>query len=210
MTETNAHLHTPLLLRHRGFLGLTLTQFFETLNDNTFKVFVTLWALDHSGWPENRVTALGGAMFVLPFLMFSALAGSLADRWSKRRVALWVKAAEVSIMVVASFFLRDAHLGPLLGLVFLLGLHSAFFAPAKYGLLPEILPPKDLSNGNGIVQSTTFLAIILGTPLGIALLHRVGDHPGAAGPLFVVLAVAGLLSSFLIDRVPPRRPPHAP
>lgn len=206
MTEPVHRFQKPLLIRHRGFLGLTLAQFFETLNDNIFKVFVTLWALHHSGWPENRVTALGGAMFVLPFLMFSALAGSLADRWSKRHVALWVKGAEVAIMAVACFFLREAHLGPLLGLVFLLGLHSAFFAPAKYGLLPEILSPKDLSNGNGIIQSTTFLAILLGTPLAIALLQWVGDRPGTAGPLFVGLAVAGGLSTLLIDRVPPAAP----
>ncbi len=193
----------PLLLRHRGFLALTAAQFFQTLNDSAVKMFITLWALDHSGVPENRVTAFVGGVFVLPFLLFSSAAGQWADRVSKRNMTVAVKAAEILIVVLAGAALLRPGFPALLGVVFLMGLHSAVFAPAKYGLLPEMLAERDLSNGNGIVQVTTFLGIIAGTPLAVALLERSGDRLAAAAPAFLAVALAGWAASLFIDRVAP-------
>ena len=193
----------PLLLRHRGFLALTLAQFFETLNDSAFKTLVTFWALAKFGAEQGgRGAALVSGLFILPFLLFSTYAGRLADARPKRSVAIAMKVYEIAIMALGGWALRANSFVGLLGVVFLSGLHSTFFGPAKYGLLPEILEPRDLSNGNGIVQLTSFLAIIAGTPLAARLMKDGDALAGPAGGIFMAVALAGFLASLMIPRTP--------
>jgi acyl-[acyl-carrier-protein]-phospholipid O-acyltransferase/long-chain-fatty-acid--[acyl-carrier-protein] ligase len=151
----------------------------------------------------GRDVALAGALFGAPFLLFSAYAGALADRISKRTLALACKVAEILVMAFGTAALAMGYKPALFALLFLMGLHSAFFAPAKYGILPEILEEKTLSWGNGLLQLFTFLAIIVGTVLGGLLLDFTRPHLALAGAIFLAIAGLGLGSSFFIPHVPP-------
>ena len=137
----------------KGFWSLFLTQFQGAFNDNAFKFIVIFMVLGKAA--ADEWAPLIGFVFALPFILFSAFAGQLATRFSKRRVAVGTKYAEVLIMLLATiglFFKSDTML---IIVVFLLSTQSAFFGPSKYGLLPELLPEKRLSWGNGIIQFGT-------------------------------------------------------
>jgi acyl-[acyl-carrier-protein]-phospholipid O-acyltransferase / long-chain-fatty-acid--[acyl-carrier-protein] ligase len=194
----------PLLLRNKGFLALAVAQFLGALNDNAFKVLVTLLLAGWAPRPElaGRYVSAAGAIFVIPFLLFSTHAGFLSDRFSKMRVALWAKALEIMVMALSfwAFYARSEIF--LAGVLFLMGLQSALFGPAKYGILPEMLEDKDLSNGNGILQMSTFLAILGGTLLAGPLLEKTRDQLHLASLVFVGLAALGTLSAFFITPVP--------
>ena len=157
----------------KGFWSLFLTQFQGAFNDNAFKFIVIFMVLGKAA--ADEWAPLIGFVFALPFILFSAFAGQLATRFSKRQVAVWTKYAEVLIMILATiglFFKSDTML---IIVVFLLSTQSAFFGPSKYGLLPELLPEKRLSWGNGIIQFGTTIAIIIGTVLAGILF--VGPDP---------------------------------
>src|SRR2546422_5048768 len=159
------------LLKNRGFFCFFCTQFLGAFNDNFYKIIVTLVALDLPATASgaNPYIPLIGGLFILPFLLFSGYAGYLADIHSKRTILVGVKIFEIFAMSLGlvAFFLD--RMEPMLAVVFLMGLHSTFFSPAKYGILPEMLPDKDLARGNGLLEMSTFLAIILGTSLGGAI-----------------------------------------
>ncbi len=194
----------PLLLRHKGFLGLIVTQFLGAMNDNAFKIMLTLYLADLVVKPElgSRYVSLASALFIIPFLLFSTHAGYLADKLSKRTVAIGSKAGEVLIMVLGFFALYSQNLWFLMGVLFLMALQSTFFGPAKYGILPEMLEERDLSNGNGQIQLFTFAAIILGTVLGGLMLNMTKPHVHWASLVYVLMGLLGLASSFFITRVP--------
>ena len=153
--------------------------------------------------------ALVGALFSLPFILFSMAGGYLADRFSKRTITIGVKVFEIAVMLLAVVGLAGPRWPVLLACVFLMGTHSAFFGPSKYGLLPELLPEKRLSWGNGMLELGTFLAIILGTIGGGWLFEGFKGAQGWAGLVLVGLAVVGLCTSLGITgcrrRIPPRR-----
>ncbi len=192
------------ILKNKGFLALTITQFFGALNDNAFKMIITLLALEltQNQQAASRYVSLASLIFVIPFLLFSTFAGSLADRVSKRNVAIGVKILEVLVMLGGVWALSFKNMDVLLVLLFFMALHSTFFAPAKYGLLPELMEDKDLSHANGIINLTTFLAIILGTILGGSLLKATKPDVYRSGFVFVGMALLGLLSSVFVTRVP--------
>ena len=159
-----AHSTTDLrILKSIGFRAFLATQFLGAFNDNLFKLLLVCFAMNLlSREQQNNYIPLATALFTLPYILFSSYAGFLADRFSKRAVMIATKAAEIAIMGCGYYFFRVHATTPLLLVLFAMGAQSAFFGPAKYGFLPEVLPANALSRGNGAVQLFTFLAIILG------------------------------------------------
>jgi acyl-[acyl-carrier-protein]-phospholipid O-acyltransferase / long-chain-fatty-acid--[acyl-carrier-protein] ligase len=192
----------------RGFWSLFVTQFQGAFSDNVLKSLVVfmLVAMDLTLAEKHRISELVGALFALPFILFSMAGGFLADRFSKRTISIGVKVFEILVMVLALAGLIGGRMLILLSCVFLMGVHSAFFGPSKYGLLPELLPEKKLSWGNGLLELGTYTAIILGTvTAGFMAEHFRGNH-GRSGAVLIVLAVIGLATSLGITRVPAADP----
>ncbi len=192
----------------QGFLSLMFTQFQGAFSDNALKWLVTflVFSLNLPKAEQDSIVSLAGALFAVPFLLFSMWGGWLADRCSKRSVMMGVKAAEIGIMLFAALALARGSLALQLTAICLMGAHSAFFAPAKYGILPEVLPATRLSWGNGILELLTFVAIILGTVTGGWLAEALSGRQMISGFLLAGLAVVGLVASRGIQRVPPADP----
>jgi acyl-[acyl-carrier-protein]-phospholipid O-acyltransferase/long-chain-fatty-acid--[acyl-carrier-protein] ligase len=208
----------PPLGRDPSFWGLTATQFLGAFNDNLYKQLVLLICLDYVALRQldsDPYQSIAQGMFSLPFVLLSGFAGWLSDRYSKRSIVVWSKVGEIIVMGagLAVFALcdfgTDAYLIGLMAVLFLMGAQSAFFGPAKYGILPEMLRDGDLPLANGLVQMTTFLAIIFGTALCGLLKQELG---GTAATLWqvsaacVLVAVIGTLTSLVIRRTPVAAP----
>jgi acyl-[acyl-carrier-protein]-phospholipid O-acyltransferase/long-chain-fatty-acid--[acyl-carrier-protein] ligase len=199
-----------------GFWPLIVTQFQGAFSDNVVKnlvVFVALFAAGGGALTAAEKHAFGewiGALFALPFILFSVAGGFLADRFSKRSVMLGVKVFELGIMAVvfAGLWTMDKKL--LLASVFLMGTHSAIFGPAKYGSLPELLPDKKLSWGNGVLELGTFMAIILGTVAAAFMASIMNTSREVSqlwpGMFLLALAVIGLAACRHIAKVPAANP----
>jgi len=197
-------------LRSFGFQSYLCTQFLGAFNDNLIKLIVIFTALEVFPSEGSRHASLASLLFLLPFLLFSGWAGLLADRHSKRSVMVSMKVLEVAVMGLAFFFLAGRNLPGLYLVLFLMGIHSTFFGPSKYGILPEILPDKELSRANGFLEMTTFMAIVLGTSLGGFLFARWHDQPHLLGGVLLGIALVGLVASRGIPRVPAAKGPLAP
>ena len=159
-------------MKHRklnsSFKLLLGAQFLGAFNDNVFKIIICLLGIQLiSGQREAAAfVSIVGALFVIPFIVFSPLAGYLADRYRKRNVIVIMKAVELLIMVLGLYALMANNLVVLCVILFLMASQSAFFSPAKYGILPELLSEGQISRGNGYLQMFTFSAIILGSAFG--------------------------------------------
>src|SRR5882724_6272100 len=192
----------------RGFWSLIVTQFQGAFSDNVLKNLVVFMMLGEglSLAEGHRMGELVTALFSLPFIVFSMAGGFLADRLSKRTVMIGVKVFEVGVMlfVLAGFALHKPPM--LLAGIFLMGTHSAFFGPSKYGSLPELLPERRLSWGNGILELGTFTAIILGTVAAAAMDKAFAGRQIWSGAVLIGLALAGLGASLGITRVPAADP----
>ena len=196
------------LLAQRRFGPFFATQFLGALNDNVFKNALVLLVAFHgaalTSMSSDVVVNLAGALFMLPFFLFSATAGQLADKYDKARLIRLVKLLEIAVMVLgaAGFVMRSLPL--LLVALFLMGLHSALFGPVKYAILPQTLDSHELVGGNALVETGTSLAILIGTIAG-GLLIAADRGASLWVPLAVIaIAVAGYLSA---RRVPPAPPP---
>ncbi len=187
-----------------GFGWLNGTQFLGALNDNVFKFLVFFFLVDHLGRDGATTITLVSALFIIPFLLFSQFAGVLADRLSKRTIIVVSKVSEVFIMAagLAGILLESPLI--LYGIVFLMCTQSAFFGPAKYGILPELVTRDRLSRANGSLVCMTYLAIILGTFLPSFLLVTLfRDQYPAVAVFCILVSVAGLAVSVRIPRTPP-------
>ena len=184
-----------------SFYWLNIAQFLGALNDNILKLLIIFYLIGHHG-PSHAgaVTAGVGLAFVLPFLLFSAPAGCLADRLAKSRLIVWVKILEVVVTALAIVAFVTGLTASLYLLMFAMALHSAFFAPAKYGIIPELVPREGLSHANGIVEACTFLAIICGTALASFLALSSGGRFWLAASLCLVIALGGLAAAGKIGR----------
>ena len=190
----------------KGFWSLFLTQFQGAFNDNAFKFIVIFMVLGKA--TADEWAPLVGFVFAVPFILFSAFAGQLATRFSKRTVTVSTKVAEVGIMILAILgFVFDSD-AMLVVVVFLLSTQSAFFGPSKYGLLPELLPEKRLSWGNGVIQFGTTIAIIAGTVIAGMLYEQFEGNQHWSGVVLLGLSFAGLLLSTRISKVKPAAPEH--
>src|SRR5215475_14438892 len=190
-------------LKQAGFFSFFNTQFLGAFNDNFLKIVVSFVALNLATKNSDGYVELIAFLFILPSALFSGYAGHLADVYSKRTILVAVKVFEIVIMlfVLGAFFV--GHIQPMLAAVFLMGLHAAFFSPAKYGILPEMLPEKDLSRGNGLLEMSTFMAIILGTALGGAIFAVWKHNLALIGIAMIAIAIVGYFTSLGITRVPP-------
>ncbi len=202
-------------LRSRTFVGLLLAQFLAAFNDQAIHASSMFFAINTNTLSKDTAISLMPILFYAPWALFCTLAGYLADRYSKWNSLVFWKIAEIAITAIAllGFWLgtHGVSFGPYLVLstVFLMGTHSAFFVPAKYGAMPEILQPHMLSRGNGLLESLSFLAVILGTVLGGVLSQIFRGEEYYIGLILVGLAVLGALASLLIRRMPaanPQRP----
>jgi len=192
------------LLRQRRFLPFFLTQFLGAFNDNVYKnalvILVAFHASSLSRLDANTLSNLAQALFILPFFLFSATAGQIADKLEKSLVIRWVKLAEIAIMALGALGLYWRNLPLLMTALFLMGLQSAVFGPVKYSYLPQHLGQEEIVGGNGLVESGTFLAILVGTLLGGYLIAG-----GSAAPVAsTVLALAAL--GYLASRWVPHSP----
>jgi len=192
----------------KGFWSLIATQFQGAFSDNALKNLVIFLILGMGLPQEKRDTLVPvvGALFALPFIVFSMLGGWLADHFSKRTVTRNIKLFELGIMILASIGLALNILPIQLICVFLMGVHSALFGPSKYGLLPELVPDEKLSWGNGILELTTFVAIITGTMTGAILSEHLQGAHAWSGVILAGLAIAGYFMSGSITNVPAAAP----
>ncbi|RZJ07372.1 MAG: MFS transporter, partial [Haliea sp.] len=184
------------LLKQRRFAPFFWTQFSGAANDNLFKFAFTVmvtYQLSVSWMPPAMAGLVIGALFILPYLLFSATSGQLTDKYEKTRVIRVVKNMEIAIMLVAAvgFWTADVQLKVvlLLGCTFLMGLHSTLFGPVKFAYLPQALNERELTGGNGMVEMGTFVAILLGNIVGglLIALPGVGAHYVAIGCLMLAL-----------------------
>jgi 1-acyl-sn-glycerol-3-phosphate acyltransferase len=185
------------------------TQLLGALNDNLFKnALVILFAFGaaESALSTDVLVNLAGGIFVLPFFLFSATAGQLADKLDKARIIRAVKLLEIGIMCVGAVGLHFRSAPILLGTLFLMGLHSTFFGPVKYSILPQHLRPDELIGGNALVEMGTFVAILVGTILGGLLVAIAGYGPAVVSLATITLATTGLLVSRRIPSAPPDDP----
>ncbi|MFH1744037.1 MAG: acyl-[ACP]--phospholipid O-acyltransferase [bacterium] len=192
------------LLKHSGFQSFLCTQFLGALNDCIYKMVVSMIAVNvalKTGRGSGYLP-LASAVFNLPFLLFSGYAGHLADVLSKRRVMVVAKLFEIVVMTLGFFALFSNRIEWMLCVLFLMAVQSTFFSPAKYGILPEMLPDRDLSRANGLLEMTTFMAIILGTAIGGLMADAWAGHPERISLILIAIAVAGFASSFGITKVP--------
>ncbi|HEY6644207.1 MFS transporter [Povalibacter sp.] len=196
------------LFAQRRFLPFFSAQALGAFNDNVYKnlllILATYQATTFTSIEPQVLTNLAGGLFILPFVLFSGIAGQLATRYDKTLVLKAVKAFEILIMATAAIGLARQHIGILLAALFMMGAHSTFFAPAKYGLMPEVLHETELVGGNALIQMGTFLAILLGTLFaGILASHGNIDVISTA---LIAIAVAGFVASLAIPKLRPADP----
>ena len=186
------------------FAWLNTTQFLGALNDNVFRWLILFFLIGKLGTDQSsRLSLIIGAIFVVPFLLFTPLAGKLADRFSKSHIIVLTKVWELGLMTVACVALFMDWTYAMYGLIFAMCTQSAFFGPCKYGIIPELVKQDRLSSANASIQGLTYLAVVLGTA-GAGLLSQLSSQDyGKAGAACVVLAVIGLLASLRIQKTRP-------
>jgi len=198
----------PGLDQRRGFWFLIITQLQGAFSDNALKwlVIFLITAMNLPTEQRDQLVGVVGALFALPFIAFSMTGGYLADRFSKRTITMGVKGFEIVVMLLALGGLAANNIYLTIGCVFLMGVHSAIFGPSKYGLLPELLPERKLSWGNGVLELGTFLAIIGGTVAGGWLCKLFAGQQAWSGAVLIALAGCGLWTSRGITKVPAADP----
>ncbi len=212
-TAPHAHPSQFTLLKQRRFAPFFWTQFSGAANDNLFKFAFTVmvtYQLSVSWLPPAMAGLVIGALFILPFLLFSATSGQLTDKYEKTRVIRFVKNLEIAIMLIAAVGFTSGNVNIqvpiLLGCTFLMGVHSTLFGPVKFAYLPQALNERELTGGNGMVEMGTFVAILLGNIVGglIIAVPGVGPHYVAVG--CVLLALAGRAVAQFIPNSPATDP----
>jgi len=190
------------LLASRRLLPFFCVQFLGAVNDNLFKnalVILVAYRATQSSTATEIIVTIATALFILPYFLFSATAGQLADKYAKAGLVRIVKLWEVGVMVLAAAGFALANTAFLLGILFFLGVQATFFGPVKYGILPELLAPDELMAGNALVEAGTFLAILIGTIAGgLLILAPYGIVTVTA--TLLVFAVAGWAASLAIPR----------
>jgi 1-acyl-sn-glycerol-3-phosphate acyltransferase len=206
-TQSNKKTGGAKLLMQRRFGPLFWTQFCGAFNDNLYKnalvILITFKAYQIAELSPEQLVALCGGIFILPFFLFSALAGQISDQVSKSRLMMWIKVWEIGVMTLGSIGFVTENFPLLIGVLFLMGLQSTFFGPAKYSSLPELLPNRELVTGNAYVEMGTFLAILLGTILGGLLVSMPRGGGYLISAAVMAFAAMGWLNSLRIPSLPP-------
>jgi acyl-[acyl-carrier-protein]-phospholipid O-acyltransferase/long-chain-fatty-acid--[acyl-carrier-protein] ligase len=198
-----------ILLRDKRFLPFFVTQFLGAFNDNLYKTAISvlvaygLW--DIGTWRPEIVVSLAAALFILPFILFAPLAGQFADKYDKTTVMRIIKGAELFIVAAAVFGIAFHSILILLIVLFAFGTHSAFFSPCKFAILPQHLQKEELIGGNALVNTGTYIAILLGNIFGSLLaLYDLGII-AVCCTLFICAGI-GFGASFRIPKAPPPAP----
>jgi 1-acyl-sn-glycerol-3-phosphate acyltransferase len=197
------------LLRLRRFAPFFATQALGAFNDNAFRQAMIVLVAFHLGLGDAEVgfySNIAPALFILPFFLFSASAGQLAEKYEKTRLIRYVKLFEIGAMALAAYGFHAKNVPLLLGVLFLMGLHSTVFGPIKYAILPQALKREELVGGNGLVEMGTSLAILFGMIAGGALMAMEGIGPSAASILVIGVAVLGWLACRAIPPAPATAP----
>ncbi len=197
------------LLKQRRFAPFFWTQFSGAANDNLFKFAFTVmvtYQLSVSWLPPAMAGLVIGALFILPYLLFSATSGQLADKYEKARLIQLVKSLEIGIMLLAAYGFMSANAPVLLACTFLMGLHSTLFGPVKFAYMPQVLSEKELTGGNGMVEMGTFVAILLGNIVGGLLIAIPGTGPRDVAIACVAVALLGRFASSRIPLAPATDP----
>lgn len=191
---------TMSLMNKRRFLPLFVTQFLNAFNDNFYKmamVMLVTYEIYSDPTQEANFNAIAGALFILPFFLFSALAGQLADTIEKTKVIRMVKTAEIFIMLFGAAGIYLHNIPVMLAALFAMGVHSTFFGPIKYAILPQHLKKDEVLGGTGLVEAGTYLAILGGTIAG-------GVIPGdIAGVGIIIVAIIGRVTAQSVPNAPP-------
>ena len=208
-TQQQPHSSQFALLGQRRFAPFFWTQFFGAANDNLFKFAFTVlvtYQITVSWLPPAQAGLVIGALFVLPYLLFSATSGQLADKYEKTTLIRFVKTLEIGIMMLSAWGFYAQNVIALLACVFLLGLHSTLFGPVKFAYLPQHLSERELTGGNGMVEMGTFVAILLGNVVGGLLIAVpvVGAHHVAMACF--ALALIGRVTAQLVPSSPATDP----
>jgi 1-acyl-sn-glycerol-3-phosphate acyltransferase len=198
------------LLREKRFAPFFWTQFLGAGNDNIYKnaliIFVAYHAASNATLDANTLVNLAAGIFILPFVLLSASAGQLADKYEKSRLIRYIKVLEIAIMVIGTIGFWRHDLVLLFVALALMGVHSTLFGPVKYAILPQHLRPEELIGGNGLVEMGTFVAILIGTIVGGLLVAIPAIGPVLAGAAAIAVAIAG----WLVSRGIPETPAVAP
>ena len=194
--------------RNSGFWALIATQFQGAFSDNILRNLLLSIVIGMNMAQTQRETFVSVVTFLfsVPFLIFSMPGGWLADRFSKRQVTIWTKVMEFGSMLLATAGLASHTLALSLVALTLVASQAALFGPSKYGLLPELLPEKKLSWGNGVIELYTFLAIIAGTVAGAWMGEHFNGHEVVAGYVLLGLSAVGFVTSLGVDNVPAASP----
>lgn len=171
------------------------------MNDNIFKnavvILLTFVLAAQMQWRSEMAVAFAGGIFILPFFLFSTIAGQIADRFNKNQITRWIKFAEILIMGMGAYGFYKNSAAMLLWVLFLMGAHSTFFGPIKYGILPDHLEKKELLFGNAFIEASTFIAILIGMVFGSLLILKPGGVAIISAVLLIV-AAGGWVASFFI------------
>lgn len=190
------------LLSTRRFLPMFVTQFLGALNDNVYKqallLVITYGWINQQSASVSTLNNLAALLFILPYFIFSATAGQIADKYERASLVRGIKILEIIIMLIGSAGFLLGHLWLLLLALFLMGTHSTFFGPIKYAILPEILKPNELMSGNALFQSGTSMAILIGMILGGAVISASDGNLLWISLTIVTIAVLGYFSSRFI------------
>jgi MFS family permease len=192
---------TLSLLNKRRFLPLFVTQYLNAFNDNFFKmamvVLITYTILQGGEAEEAYYNAWAAAIFILPFFLLSAVSGQLADSLDKASLVRWIKSAEIGIMLVGAAGIWLHNIGIMFVALFAMGVHSTFFGPIKYGILPQHLNEDEVLGGTGLVEAGTYIAILTGTIVG-------GILPAEVSAIGVILvALIGRVTAHYVPPAPP-------
>ncbi|MEE9322309.1 MAG: MFS transporter [Granulosicoccus sp.] len=199
------------LLKQQRFLPYFITQVLGAFNDNIYKnaliALVAFAAARSSTLNDGLIINLSAGLFILPFFLFSAFAGQLADKYEKSMLIRRIKLAEIGIMALGAIAFFQQSVPMLIGILFLMGLQSTFFGPIKYAILPQHLEESELVGGNGLVELGTFMAILLGTIAGTQLIARPeADNYWPIAAVLMVVAVVGWIFSRSIPAATPSDP----
>ncbi|QDK97663.1 MFS transporter [Acinetobacter tandoii] len=190
------------LLSTRRFLPMFVTQFLGALNDNVYKqallLVITYGWINQQSASVSTLNNLAALLFILPYFIFSATAGQIADKYERASLVRGIKILEFIIMLIGSAGFLLGHLWLLLLALFLMGTHSTFFGPIKYAILPEILKPNELMSGNALFQSGTSMAILIGMILGGAVISASDGNLLWISLTIVTIAVLGYFFSRFI------------
>jgi acyl-[acyl-carrier-protein]-phospholipid O-acyltransferase / long-chain-fatty-acid--[acyl-carrier-protein] ligase len=207
LNRTTSHAPAERSAR-RGFWALIATQFQGAFSDNILRnlLLSIVVGMNLANTERETFVSIVTFLFSVPFLILSMPGGWLADRFSKRQITVWTKVMEFGSMLLATAGLATHSLGISLAALTLVASQAALFGPSKYGLLPELLPEKRLSWGNGVIELGTFLAIIIGTVAGAWMGEHFSAREVYAGYVLLCLSVIGSVTSLSIDKVPAAAP----